>query len=312
MKIFHALCAIGLLLPPLALAQGVPRSASPASGLDVTKPQFDTVTPHYDVTAPTEKAAGTIVATVGDRTVTLGEVGDAIRALPATLQALPFDSVYPAVLTQLIQLQALAARAQRLGLDKDPTIQRKMKVAADRALTNELLLREAGGAITEKMLLARYDQDYAGKPGPEEVRSRVILVATQAEAEAILTELTGGADFVTVAKRASRDATAPNGGEIGFARREMLTPEVGAVAFALAAGQTAMRPVKTDTGWFIVRTEERRPGPTPGFASVRDAVRETLMRDAITAVARAALSEVNVHAFDISGKEMKAEAPKQP
>ncbi len=193
--IMHGLTGmVCLMLPSICVAQGAPKTVSPATTIDLTKPQFDTVTPRYDMSGVSEKAASTVVADVGGKTITLGEVGDAIRALPATVQSLPFDTVYPAVLKQLIQLQAMVIRAQHKGLDKDPVVMRRVQAAADRALTNELLLRDAGGAITEKTMLDRYNKEYAGKPGPVEAHVRVILVATEAEADSIIAELAGDFD----------------------------------------------------------------------------------------------------------------------
>lgn len=301
-----------LLLPVLACAQGAPKAVSPATTIDLTRPRFDTATPHYDVADAFGKATNTVVADVGGRAITLGEVGDAMRALPATVQSLPFDSVYPAVLKQLIQLQAIVVRAEHKGLDKDPVVMRRVKAAADRALSNELLLREAGGTITEKMLLDRYDRDYAGKTGPIEAHVRVILVADEAEASAIIAELAGGADFGAVAQRSSRDTSAPQGGDLGFVRRETLTPETGAIAFAMAPGQSAPYPVKTATGWFVLRVEARRVGVVPPFATIKDEIHTTLLRDGIAAVAQASLGEVTVRSFDISGKDVKAAVERLP
>lgn len=298
--------AIVLTAPAMGWAQQAPRAVSPATALDVTRPQFDTETPHYEVFGADTKAANTVVAEVGGRFVTLGDVGDAIRALPPTVQSLPFDTVYPAVLKQLIQVQAMVVRAQKRGLDKDPVVIRRIKAAADRALTNELLAREAGGAITEQMILDRYASTYANKPGPEEVHVRVILVPTEAEANTVLATLAGGADFATVARNSSRDVSAAQGGDLGFMRRDTLTPEIGAVAFALTPGQTSQHPIRTGAGWFVIRVDERRVGSPPAFAAVKEDIRNALVREDIAEIGKAALNDVTVHTFDISGKEVQS------
>ena len=295
-----------LVAPEQAWAQQAPRAVSPATALDVTRPQFDTETPHYEVTDADTKAANTVVAEVGGRVVTLGDVGDAIRALPPTVQSLPFDTVYPAVLNQLIQVQAMVVQAQKRGLDKDPVVIRRVKAAADRALTNELLRRQAGDAVTEQMILNRYDSAYANKPGPEEVHVHVILVPTENEANAIVATLAGGANFGTIARASSRDVSATQSGDLGFMRREALTPEIGAVAFALPPGQTTSHPVRTGAGWFVIRVDERRVGPPPNYATVKEDIRNALVRENIAEIGKSALNEVTVHTFDISGREVQA------
>ena len=312
MLAYGALGLACLMLPAAASAQGTPKSVSPATAVDLTKPQFDTQTPHYDVTGASDRAAGTVVAEVGGRTITLGMVGDAIRDLPPTVRNLSFDTVYTPLLKQLTQMQALVVRAQRKGLEKDPAILRRAKLAYDNVLANAILVREAGSSITEKMLLDRYERDYGGKPGPDEADVSIVMLATEAEANAIVAELAGGADFATVARRSSRDSSAQAGGHLGFQPQSVLAPEIGSVAFALASGQTAPRPIRTAVGWFVVRVGEHRQGARPAFAAVRDDLRTALLREAFPAVTDAAMRDVTVRTFDISGKEVQAEVGRQP
>ena len=212
--------------------------------LDFSKPQVDTETLHYDV-------------------------ADIIRALPATVRALPFDTLYPAVRKQLIQIQAMAVGAEKLGLDKDPIVVRRVKAAGDRALSSESMQRQSSAGITDKMILDRYDRDSARKPDPEEGHVHFILVATRSEASAIIAKLAGAADFATGARQSSRDNTGRQGGDLGFVRHTNLTPEVGVVAFAPKPGETTSYPVETSLGWFAVRAEDRRQGAPLPFLSVK-------------------------------------------
>ena len=79
----------------------------------------------------------------------------------------------------------------------------------------------------------------AQKRGLDKVPAVIRSVRAAAD-RALTTELlAGGADFAAVAHRSNRDTSATHGGDLGFMRRENLTPEVGAIAFALAPGQTS-------------------------------------------------------------------------
>jgi len=283
--------------PAAAQLLGKPEP-SPAAPGDLTKPTFDVTTPLYDVANSMEKSANTVVAEVDGRAITLGDLGDAIRELPGTLSALPFEQLYPIVLEQLIRQQALVIR-------------RKVKAAADRALANALLRKEAGDSIKETDLLARYKQEYANKPGPEEVHVRVIMAPTEAEAAALLTEVKGGADFATVARRASKDTTAPVGGDLGFLRRDRLNPEIGAVAFALQPGQIADFPIVSNNSWFVVKSEERRQQPPPLFAEVREQLFQAMVRERVPGIIKAAVSGVVVREYNISGKEAEGSGTRQ-
>ena len=70
---------------------------SPAAPGDLSAPAFDTKAAVYDNKSPLTKSASTVVAEVEGRAITLGDVGDAIRALPPSLAQLPFETLFPHV-----------------------------------------------------------------------------------------------------------------------------------------------------------------------------------------------------------------------
>ncbi|NLE43175.1 MAG: hypothetical protein GX620_00530 [Chloroflexi bacterium] len=94
----------------------------------------------------------------------------------------------------------------------------------------------------------------------EQVHARHILVDTQEEAERILHELQASADFASLAKAHSQDAsTKENGGDLGFFPRGILVaPEVEQVAFALQPGQFS-GVISSTLGYHIVQVVERDP-----------------------------------------------------
>lgn len=300
-------CAI-LMTGPVR-AQLVPKpDPSPLAPGDLKRPIFDTQTPVYDEAHAQEKSAGTVVAEVDGRAVTLGDVGDAIKELPANLAARPFADLFPSVLAKLVRQQALVIRAHQQGLDEDPAVQRKVKAAADQALANELLHHEIARTITEQALLDRYNKDIAGKPGPEEAHVRVIMTPTREAATALIAELRSGADFATVAKRSSQDTTASIGGDLGYVQLGGLNAEVGAVAFSLQPGQFTPFPVSSAGAWFIVKVEDRRQLGTPTFAAVRDRLEQTMLREGVPDVVTKALAGVTVREYNMSGKEVTSGA----
>lgn len=279
--------------------------ASPAAPGTLSRPVFDTMTPVYDVAGKLERGASVVVAEVDGRAITLGNISDAIRDLPPSQAALPFDAVYPGIVERLIREQALVIRAQRNGLDDDATVRRRIKAATDHTLANELLHRAIAPNITEAMLLDRYNRDIVGKPGPEQVHGRAIMVATEKEGRDLIKELQAGADFATVARRASKDTTAATGGDLQFMQLEDLTPEIGAVLFALQPGQMTAYPVRSGAAWFILKTEERRALPAPTFSASRERIRQVLLREGVAAVVREALSGVVAREYSIVGKDLQ-------
>jgi peptidyl-prolyl cis-trans isomerase C len=287
-----------------AFAQAMPPAdPSPLAPGDLKRPIFDTQTSAYDTSNAQAKSAGTVVAEVDGRAVTLGDVADAIKLLPPNMAALPFDDLFASIVANLVRQQALVIRAQQQGLDEDPVIRRKLKAATDQAMANALLQHEIEPTISEQALLERYKQDYAGKPGPDEVHIRVIMAHTEEAATALIGELRGGADFAALAKRSSVDTTASTGGDVGFVRRDGVTPEVGAAAFALPAGQFTPFAVLSNGAWFIVKVEERRQGSVPGFAAVRNKLEQAMMKERVGDVVAKAMAGVTVREYSINGKE---------
>jgi parvulin-like peptidyl-prolyl isomerase len=104
----------------------------------------------------------------------------------------------------------------------------------------------------------------------EHVRARHIMVDTMEEAERLLVDLQSGADFVSVAKSYSQDAsTRDSGGDLGFFPRGiLLAPEVEQAAFALQPGQfTGV--VVSSLGHHIVQVVERDPSREVSLENLR-------------------------------------------
>ncbi|MDR3530888.1 MAG: peptidylprolyl isomerase [Rhodopila sp.] len=295
--------------PGIARAQVAPKAdPSPFAPGDMKRPIFDTQTPVYNTADVQAKTAATVVAEVDGRAVTLADARDAIGELPPSVKDSSFADLFPGVLDKLVRVQALVIRAQHQALDEDPAVRRKIKAVSDQVLADALLEREGSRSITEAALLERYKKDVAGQPGPEEVHVRVIMVPTEQEAMNIIGELRGGADFATLAKRSSTDATAPAGGDVGFVVREGLTPEVGAVVFSMQPGQFTPFPVRSVGSWFVLKVEERRRQATPAFSVAREGLRQAMLREGVVGVVKAAMADVTVREFDFTGKETDASA----
>jgi peptidyl-prolyl cis-trans isomerase C len=197
--------------------------------------------------------------------------------MPAIAGGVPFPVLYQRAATQQLEQAALVLRAESAGLDKDPVVRRRVRNAADQALATEVIRRSLAPNLTDQALHATYDALVANKPAPEEVNIRLIMVNSQAEATALIGQLRGGANFADLATKYSRDGTAANGGELGYGRQDVMSPEIGAVAFALAPGQMTDYPVRSGNAWFIIRVEARRQPPAPTFEGARVALEQDII-----------------------------------
>ena len=114
---------------------------------------------------------------------------------------------------------------------------------------------------------------YAANPDkfmlPEQVRARHILLkvapeageaarrATRTKLAGILAEVRAGGDFAALARKYSEDATAAQGGDLGFFPRGRMVKPLEDAAFALQAGAVS-DVVETPFGLHLIKTEERR------------------------------------------------------
>jgi peptidyl-prolyl cis-trans isomerase C len=98
----------------------------------------------------------------------------------------------------------------------------------------------------------------------------------RAAAAEILKQLRAGADFAKVARENSNDATAANGGDLGFFAKGDMPPDFEKVAFELKPG-TMSGVVELQTGLHIIKVHERRGPRTAPLTEVRNNVKEFLL-----------------------------------
>ena len=289
---------------PPAAAGNVTRAATadaqPAGSLAELAAQFD-------------KSPNTVVADVNGTPITLGTVADRLRDFAPNLATLPASMVYQAALEDIIQQRAMAVKARELGVDKDPATLRRILAATDHELALAMIHRILPEIVTEQAIEERYKATIAGQPGQEEVQLRVITTATEADGRLVLAALEKGADFGAVAKQSSRDASSVVGGEIGYASRDRLTPEIGAVAFALSPGQTSLFPILSRGVWFVIQVEGRRQLATPTLAETKTQLTATLTSEAAGVISRKSRAAVVVNDFGPTGLRGKSDpAPAKP
>jgi len=241
-----------------------------------------------------EKAANSVVVTVESSPITQGDVAGVIRTMPVSFASLGAPEVFRRALDIMIRQKVMVFNAQKLGLDKDPAVIQRGKVAFERVLADAWLTQKSDAAVTDGALHARYDTEFAGKPGPDEVRARIILVPTEAEARQLVAKARDGADFGDLARQFSKDPTASDGGDLGFVPLEAVSPEIGSAMFELYPGQVSPFPINSVVGYFVLRVEGRRQRATPTFDEVRVRLESELRAEAARNAITSLLKEITI------------------
>lgn len=217
--------------------------------------------------------ATTVVATVGETEVTLGDLIRTRQGLEAQLQGLPAEVLFEGLLEQYTRQVLFAEAAEAAGLREDPETAAQIAAAERQVLADAYLVAA---------LRARYDAAVAaGALGSEVVLSQIIM-PTEAEAAEIKAELDAGGDFATLAQARSVGPLAAEGGALGAFDQSVLPPEFAGVVTDMQPGDVA-GPIQTNFGFHVIRLDERRAGEPPSFSEWLSAQDEQTIAEAIEA-----------------------------
>ena len=237
-----------------------------------------------------EELEDPVLAKVGDRRITASQLIDFEQRLPAQLktQKSGLDG-YRDYLRTIIDKEIFLQEAVQRGLDKSPEVAQKLgKEKAERVL-RLLFEREflARVHVDEQELRAAYEA--ADKE--REVKLRLIIVATPAEAEEIRQSLADGEDFTALAlSRSLHQSTAPHGGELdGYLTAKRIPIYLQEYINALAVGEYS-EPIRLPNGQFgIYQVMHARP---VSFATASNALEAKLREEKTTALVEAFLAQL--------------------
>lgn len=222
---------------------------------------------------------GDVVARVGDAEITEADIAFAAQDLGQQLQRFPPNQWRAILLDVVVDMELLAQAARQDGLDQDPGFKNQLEFLELQALRNAYISQKIDSLITDEALKAAYEAEFKDFEGPEEVNARHILVSDKAEAEALIKELDGGADFVELAKEKSTGPSGPNGGDLGYFGKGQMVKPFEDVVFTLEPGEYTKEPVETQFGWHVIKLENKRRQEKPAFETVAGDLRQRLIRE---------------------------------
>ena len=224
--------------------------------------------------------------------VTRGDYEAELMRLPPDIRggfAVNGKRVYD-LLDRLLLTKSLAAQARAAGLDRDPSVQRRLGLEIDRLHAGLQIAKiedAAGRAFDARrgQFEARAREIYLTRRNayrvPEQVAASHILFDTKKRskeeafrlAQETRAKILGGADFNDTAAQLSDDPTAQqNRGRIDYFDKAQMDPAFGAAAFALQNVGDISEPVLSNFGYHLIRLDGRRPSTVRSFDEVKEAI----------------------------------------
>lgn len=201
--------------------------------------------------------SGTTLVTVNGKAVTQGMLDARIAQFPAEARDRILAQGTARIKDQLVTDEVLYQEAVKQKLHEKPELKQAMAFAERAVLANALLEQVVKERSNDEAVKTWYDEHKVQFAKPQ-VKASHILVKEKAEADAVLKEVQGGADFATLAKAKSTDkGSAEKGGDLGWFEQKRMVKEFADAAFAAEKG-AIVGPVQTRFGYHIIKVEDKR------------------------------------------------------
>ncbi|MDX1710874.1 MAG: peptidylprolyl isomerase [Rhodovibrionaceae bacterium] len=221
-----------------------------------------------------------VVARVNGEEIRRSDVMETAQSLPQQYQA-QIDIIFPVLVDRLIDLRLIADAAEKAIPDSDPEVQERLEELKREVMRDVFLERYIDESVDQKDLREAYDEYRDKNPPRPEIKARHILVETKEEAEAVVEELDGGADFAELAKERSIGPSSAQGGDLGWFGEGRMVEDFSEAAFTLEAGEYTEVPVETQFGWHVILVEDRRMIEPASFDEMEEELRQTIAREAV-------------------------------
>jgi len=175
-----------------------------------------------------------------------------------------------------VMIAAFVSNKLGKDLDKDPEYQQRLKdglvpplksegagAVADALKTTPASAKFAVGLFLMGALLVvlfgSFPQMRPEWSAGSDIKLSQMVLRSELEARDALAQLKSGADFSQMAQKSSVDATAGNGGQIGWQTKGKMLPEFEKAGTSLKKPGDLSEIIKSPFGYHIVKLEDKRP-----------------------------------------------------
>ncbi|HYC03887.1 MAG TPA: peptidylprolyl isomerase [Azospirillaceae bacterium] len=268
--------------------------------------------------APAAPAAKTaepdpVVARVNGKEVRRTEFLAALEQLPPQVQQMPLQQIYQPLLEQIVNSKLVADAAYKAKLQDSKEVKAKVKQAEERFVQEAYLVKQIDSKITEAGMRKKYDEWVKANPPQDEVRARHILTKTKEEADAVIKQLAGGADFAKLAAEQKIDtAAASQQGDLGYFVADEMVEPFSKAAFAMKAGEVSKAPVETQFGFHVIKVEDKRKRTPPTFEQAAPQIREAMAQEIAGTIVEDLRKTAKIEVYGLDGSALPAATTKTP
>ena len=181
------------------------------------------------------------------------------------------------VLQELVNTILLAQEAEKQQLHEVPKIKEAITQQRNALLASAMRLK-----LSEDLQPSSAEMQAATKQMPtEEYRLGYILVAEEALAKRVITELNNTASFAQLAKKYSIDSSRDAGGDVGWTNDWLTSKTLVPVINSLKMGQHTQQLIKGNQGWQIIQLKEQRPISAATLQQLREQMKIQLTEEKI-------------------------------
>ncbi len=245
----------------------------------------------------------TVVATVAGRTLGLRDLDALLQGVPGfqfdTLGATESAAKHHFIDDAFVRETLLAKGGEEKGFTaREPTLSLRKRVLANATLRAIRAAVPTAAQIPRDELQRYYDENRARYDSPERIALSRILVATQADADAVIAAFQKDATYrnwETLARDKSLDkATSMRGGNLGFIAADGSSNEAGVradaalhrAASAVKDGELVPAAVKEGNQMAVVWRRGTRAGQKRSFEQAELEIRELVHRAAMERAAK--------------------------
>lgn len=217
-------------------------------------------------------------ATVNGKAIPQARVDQLVKQVVAQGRATDSPDLREAIKKDLISREVLIQEADKQNIGARADVKAAIDNARQSIIINAMLADYVKkNPVKDADIKAEYDKIKSAM-GDKEYHARHILVDSEATAKDIIAKLKGGAKFEELAKQ-SKDGSAQNGGDLGWASAGTYVPEFSKAMVALQKGAITETPVKSQFGFHVIKLEDVRAAKIPPLDEVKQQVAERLQQN---------------------------------